>query len=121
MQINHFTDIQAWQEARMLNSEIHRHTQNEPLAKNFGLRDQMQRSSVSIMANIAEGFGRGGKKEFIRFLRISHGSAYELSSHLYVALDLGYINQEDFDTAQSKITDTVKLIGGFIRYLRKKD
>jgi four helix bundle protein len=83
----------------------------------FGLRDQIQRAAVSIMANIAEGYGRGGKPEFIRFLRISRASALETQSHLYIALDLGYLSKADFEALHKQALAVTRLVGGFINYL----
>ncbi len=73
-----FEDIQAWQKARELNREIHCITKNSHFSKDYSLRDQIRRASISIIANIAEGFGRRSKREFANFLNMAHGSA-ELS------------------------------------------
>ena len=90
--IQKFEDILAWQKARELTREIYTHAKAGLFAKDFGLRDQVQRAAVSIMGNVAEGFDRGGDKEFIQFLSISKGSCGEVKSHLYVALDQQYVN-----------------------------
>src|SRR5437588_5293412 len=89
-------DIQAWQKARQVTRMIYQVTADGAFARDYGLRDQIQRASVSIMANIAEGFGRRTDNEFANFLNIAHGSASEVQSHLYVALDLGYMDQAHF-------------------------
>ncbi|HYE64076.1 MAG TPA: four helix bundle protein, partial [Pyrinomonadaceae bacterium] len=86
-----FEDIQAWQKARDVTRMIYEITAEGRFARDYGLRDQVQRASVSIMANIAEGFGRHSDKEFANFLNMAHGSVSEVQSHLYVALDLEYI------------------------------
>lgn len=91
-----FEDILAWQKAREINRNIYRLTDKEGFSRDFDLRSQIRRASISIMANIAEGFGRHSDKEFANFLNIAHGSAYEVESHLYVALDLAYISESDF-------------------------
>ncbi|HEY8184929.1 MAG TPA: four helix bundle protein [Pyrinomonadaceae bacterium] len=91
-----FEDIKAWQKARRLTSKIYNTTGSPRFAQDFGLRNQIQRASVSIMANIAEGFGRHSDKEFANFLTIAHASVSEVQSHLYVALDLTYIEAEAF-------------------------
>jgi len=70
-----------------------------------------------FMANIAEGFGRGGKPEFIRFLRISRASAMETQSHLYIALDLGYLSNQEFETLHDQAIRVTRMVGGFINYL----
>jgi len=120
MGIDKFEDIDAWQKARELANNIFEITKKEKFSKDFGLRDQIQRSSVSIMANIAEGFGGQSNKEFIQFLNYAHRSALEVQSHLYVALDRGYIEQEQFNNIYEKTLTTKKLINGFIRYLKQE-
>jgi len=92
-----FEDIEAWQLARTLVGDVYKLTTNGAFLKDWGLRDQIQRAVVSIGSNIAEGHGRRGNREFVKFLWIAKGSASELQSQLYVALDLGYIAQEQFD------------------------
>jgi four helix bundle protein len=83
-----FEDILAWQKARQTTKLVYEFTAEGNFAKDFGLRDQIRRSSVSIMANIAEGYGRRSDKEFSNFLNIAHGSVAETQSHLYIAFDL---------------------------------
>jgi four helix bundle protein len=87
--IEKFEDIIAWQKARVLTKEIYTSTRVGLFAKDYGLKDQIQRASVSTMANIAEGFERGGDREFMQYLSTSKGSCGEVKSHLYVALDQG--------------------------------
>lgn len=116
--LNSFEEIIAWQKARELNAEIYRITNNnEIFTRDYGLRDQMRRASVSISSNIAEGFERETKKEFIRFLYIAKASAGEFRSQLYLASDLGYISNEEFQSLNLKINDISKLLSGFIKYL----
>jgi four helix bundle protein len=91
-----FEEIIAWQKARELNAEIYRITNsNDQFSKDYGLRDQMRRCSISISSNIAEGFERETTKEFIRFLFIAKASAGEFRSQLYLASDLGYISKAE--------------------------
>ena len=118
MTIEKFEDIQAWQAARELTGAIYRLTRSGDFSRDFGLRDQIRRASVSIMANIAEGFGRRSNPDFIRFLRIAYSSALEVQSHLYVALDLGYIDQQQFRETRALAVSAARLTGGFINYLR---
>ena len=89
-----FEDLIVWQRARTLAVEIYRVSGVEPFARDFGLQDQIRRAGVSVMSNIAEGFGRYGPAEFSRFLRIALGSNAEVRSQLYLALDLGYLDEE---------------------------
>lgn len=117
--IEKFEDIEAWQKARELTREIYRVTNRGTFAKDFGLRDQIRRASVSIMSNIAEGFGRGGNREFIQFLSMAKGSVSEVQAQLYVAVDAGYLTKDQFQQLYSLSQSTGSLIGGFIRYLTK--
>ncbi len=115
--IDRFEDIQAWQKARGLNKEINSITESHSFSRDFSLRDQMRRASVSVMANIAEGFGRKSKKEFSNFLNMAHGSAAEVQCHLYVALDLQYMTKADFETLYDKAEEVSRMIQGFMKYL----
>jgi four helix bundle protein len=114
-----FVEIEAWQKARELTGLVYVATRSAGFSKDFALRDQVRRASISIMANIAEGFGRSGSVEFIQFLAVAKGSACEVISHVYVALDQGYVSQEEFDRLNSLAEKTVDLIGGLMRYLQK--
>jgi four helix bundle protein len=115
--IERFEDIKAWQAARDLVSAIYRVTAQGQFAKDFGLRDQVRRASVSVMSNIAEGFERSSDREFRRFLYIAKGSAGEVRSHLFVAVDLGYITAEEFSDLRTKSEEVAKSLSGFITYL----
>lgn len=115
--IQKFEDLEIWQLARVLAKEIFLLTQNGKLSKDFSLKDQMNRSAGSIMDNIAEGFGRGTRLEFIQFLSISTGSADELKSQLYRCLDKEYISKDIFDTLYEQTNAIYKKINGFIKYL----
>ncbi len=117
--IQKFEDIQAWQKAREVVSAIYKLCKEGELAKDFGLRDQIRRSAVSVQSNIAEGYGREGNKEFIRFLKIAKGSACEFRSQLYNLLDAEYIDQATFQNLYNQSEETERLIGGFLNYLEK--
>jgi len=117
--IEKFEDIEAWQKARELTRKIYKVTNQGAFARDFGLRDQIRRASVSIMSNIAEGFERGGDVEFRRFLAIAKGSTGEVKAQLYVALDAGLINEAQFNELYQLATETGNLIGGFMRYLSR--
>lgn len=119
--IERFEDILAWQKARELTKEIYTHTRSGAFAKDFGLRDQIQRTSVSIMGNVAEGFERGGDKEFVQFLSVSKGSCGETKSHLYVAMDQKYISPTQFEQLYSNADEVGRLLAGFMGYLQQSD
>ena len=115
MKIERFEEIEAWKSARKLTKEIYSQTKQQPFSKDFGLRDQIQRASVSIMANIAEGFDGRSSSEFLRFLGYAYRSATEVQSHLYVAFDQGYLEKDEFDELYQQSEHTKKLINGSIR------
>ena len=115
--LDHFENIEAWKKARELTKAIYIVTSSAKFRPDLPLRDQIRRASVSIMSNIAEGFGRSGDKEFRQFLSLAQGSANEVKSHLYVALDTQMITQQQFDHLYSLTHGTCLLIGGFMRYL----
>src|SRR3954462_1174715 len=119
--IDRFEDIMAWQKARSLTKDVYASTRVGAFARDFGLRDQIQRASVSTMANIAEGFERGGDKEFIQFLSHAKGSCGEVKSHLYVALDQQYVSQSQFTDLYNSADEVGKLLSGFMAYLRQSD
>jgi four helix bundle protein len=119
--IQKFEDIVAWQKARELTRKVYAHSKTGVFAKDFGLKDQIQRASVSIMGNVAEGYDRGGDKEFIQFLSVSKGSCGEVKSHLYVALDQQYINSPQFNQLYNSADEVGRLLGGFMAYLKQSD
>jgi len=120
MRIEKFEEIESWKLARELTKEIYRVTKLNNFSKDFGLKNQIQRASVSIMANISEGFDSGSDKSFINFLNYSYRSASEVQSLLYVVLDQKYISKNEFDFFYGKCKDIKNLIGGLIQYLKKK-
>ena len=111
-------DIQAWQKARQATRMIYELTGNGMFAKDFGLRNQIQRAVVSIMANMADGFGRRSDKEFANFLNMAHGSVSETQSHLYVALDLGYIDQTSFTKVYDLLDEVSRMTLTLAQHLR---
>jgi four helix bundle protein len=118
MAIKRFEEIRAWQEARSLTKAIYSLCKTSPgLRRDRRLRDQMQAASVSVMSNIAEGFSRRSDKEFIQFLFIAKGSAAEVQSLLYVALDQEYLSNKDFPTLYEKADEVARIISGFITSL----
>lgn len=113
-----FEDIQAWQKARTLTKKIYLLTSNGSFAKDFGLRDQIRRSAVSITANIAEGQGRRTDKDFANFLNMSLGSIAETKSHIYLALDLGYITEDEFKDIYECLDEVGKMVFALNMHLR---
>ena len=118
--VRRFEELQAWQKARELVREIYRTSADGRLSKDFGLRDQLCRAAVSTMSNIAEGFARSSDKDFAHFLDIAKGSAMEVQSLLYVALDVGYVDQQTFERLYKLADETISLIVRFSSYLRKR-
>ncbi len=116
--IKRFEDIQVWQKARELVREIYKLCGEGKLSKDFGLKDQIRRAAVSVMSTIAEGFGRNSQKDFAHFLDMAKGSALEVQSLLYVALDVEYVNNHDFQRLYTLTDETISLIIGFTMYLR---
>lgn len=110
--VEKFEDLIAWQRARELTALIYQVTRKGEFAKDFGLANQIQRASVSVMANIAEGFERGTRPEFHRFLFTAKASCAELRSHLYIAFDAGYLTQDVFDDIFFKAQEVARIIGG---------
>ena len=111
-------DIEAWQAARALTKEVYRVSGEGAFARDFALRDQVRRSAVSIGSNIAEGFERGGNKEFIQFLAVAKGSAGELRSQLYTAGDVGHADVEQIQSLLDEVDRVGRMIGGLMKYLR---
>ena len=118
--IGRFEEIDAWKEARDLARAVYHVTSLASINKDIELRRQMRRASVSVMANIAEGFDAASNREFLKFLGYALRSATEIQSHLYVALDQGYVDQKMFGSLQEKTVTVKNLIGGFMRYLRSR-
>ena len=116
--IEKFEDIIAWQEARNLASKVYEVCRTIEQKKDYALSDQIKRASISIMANIAEGFGRRSSKEFAQFLFTSKASASELQSHLYIALDQKCLGNEEFADLYKNLEYIQRLISNFIKYLR---
>jgi len=114
-----FEEIQAWQKAYEVTLDIYKITSEGQFSKDFGLRDQVRRASVSIMANIAEGHGRRSNVEFANFLNLARGSAAEVQSHLHVAAGIGHIDKADFDGLYSKVTEISRMLLSLAQYLRE--
>jgi four helix bundle protein len=119
--IRRFEDLEAWKLARLIARDVYRLTRKGDFARDFGLRDQICRSAVSIMANIAEGFDRDGDKEFQNFLSIAKSSSGETRSLMYVALDQEYVTEDEFAAVTSRLVECSRVISGLSKYLRQSD
>ena len=120
MKLTRFEDLECWQEARKLVNMVYSATKSPAFKKDLRLSGQIQAAASSVMANIAEGFVRRSDKEFTQFLFIAMSSAAEVQSHLYIAIDQGYVNQDEFRSIYDQADKTGKIISGLIKYLRTK-
>jgi len=114
-----FEEITVWRKSRELTKLVYEATKREKFARDFALRDQIRRASVSIMSNIAEGFERSGTAEFNQFLATAKGSAGEVRAQLYVALDQCYLEHDFFDKLTFLATEVSRMTSGLMKYLRQ--
>jgi len=119
MSIERFEDLEIWQEARSFCKHVFTITSKEKFKSDFRFRDQMRSSSGSVMDNVAEGFGRGGNKEFLQFLYIAKGSCNECRSQGFRAFDYEYITEQELDIILEKTESISKKITALINYLKK--
>jgi four helix bundle protein len=119
--IRRFEDVEAWQKSRVLSREVNKITKYPNFRDDADLKRQLKKSAGSIMDNIAEGFERAGKNEFIQFLSISKGSAGEIRSQFYRSLDQKFISDEEFQELYNMAEEIGKMIDGLISYLRGSD
>ena len=120
MKIERFEDLDCWKQARILTGLIYDICENQHVSRDRRLRDQLTGSAISVMNNIAEGFGSQSNLEFKRFLNYARRSVSELQSCLYVASDRKFISQGDFQVAYQQSETTRKVIDGMLRYLRSR-
>jgi four helix bundle protein len=119
--IERFEDIESWRRGREVVKHIYAVTRVESFSRDFALCNQIRRSAVSIISNIAEGFERDGNKEFVQFLTVAKGSCGEVRAQLYVALDQDYIDEKTFREIYNGTLETSRLIAGLIRYLKQSE
>ena len=119
--LNRFEDIKAWQKARDVDKKIFQFSLRSDFSKDYDLKSQIRRASGSVMDNIAEGFGRGGNREFIQFLGISKGSANEVKSQLYRVLDRNYITDEEFQMTYDQVSEVIRMTDSLIGYLTQTE
>lgn len=118
--IGKFEELIAWQKARALTSKIYRVSRQGEFKRDFGLRDQIRKASVSVMSNIAEGFERGSPREFRQFLNIAKASCAEVRSQLYVALDVEYLEQQEFELLHKQAEEVARVVGGLIKSVQTR-
>ncbi|MFN2498450.1 MAG: four helix bundle protein [Pyrinomonadaceae bacterium] len=118
MKIKKFEDLESWKKARSLTNKVYEATAAGGFSRDFGLKDQIRRASISILSNIAEGFERGGDKEFLQFLAVAKGSCGEVRSQLYIAVDQGYLSQDLFEKLVNHAGEIGRMISGLMKYLR---
>ena len=116
-----FEKLQVWIDARGLSKQIFHLSSRESFRKVYSLREQLRKSCVSVVSNIAEGYERGGDKEFHQFLSQAKASAGELRSQLFICLDLGCINKEEFTELRMKALSISRQISGLMKYLKQSD
>jgi four helix bundle protein len=119
--IQRFEDIESWKSAREAAQMVYKASSETPFSKDFALCNQIRRSAISVVSNIAEGFEREGNKEFLNFLAIAKGSCGEVRAQLYIALDQNYLDNAAFSTIYEKLCETSRLIAGFMRYLQQSE
>ena len=118
--VKSYQDLIVWQRARELVKEVYQLTVKFPVGEKFGLVSQMNRAAVSIPSNIAEGYGRATMQEYLHFLHISRGSAYELETQLILAGDLGLYGREDGEHVVGMLQEVVRLLQGLVSVLERK-
>ncbi|MFA6062351.1 MAG: four helix bundle protein [Gallionella sp.] len=120
MGVSRFEELIAWQKARKLTVSIYRIATHGAFAKDYGLKDQIQRAAVSVMSNIAEGFERGSSAEFHQYLVVAKASCAEVRCQLYVAMDVGYIDRPTFDEILELAEEVARLVGGLRMAVKKQ-
>jgi four helix bundle protein len=119
--VKRFEELEVWQKAREMAREIYACGGEGGFVRDFGLRDQIRRAAVSVVSNIAEGFERGGDREFRQFLAQAKGSCGEVRAQLYIALDQGFLAQEQFDRLCERALQVSRMIAGLMSYLRASE
>ena len=121
MRVEKFEDLVAWQKARELTKQIYELTKQGSFSKDYGLCYQIRRAAVSVMSNLAEGFDRGSSSEFHQYIVIAKASCAEVRSQLYVAHDVGYITQNQFEHTSRLAEEVSRIIGGLKTAVRKRN
>lgn len=113
--VRNFKGLSVWKRAYELALEVYSCSGGFPQSEAFGLASQMRRAAVSVVSNIAEGYGRGHRTEYMQFLRMAYASAGELETQLLLSKDLGYLSQDGFDRASSLLLEVQKMLGSMLR------
>jgi four helix bundle protein len=119
--VKRFEELEVWQKAREMAREIYACGGEGGFVRDFGLRDQIRRAAVSVVSNIAEGFERGGDREFRQFLAQAKGSCGEVRAQLYIALDQGYLDQDRFDRLSALTVQIGRMLASLMSYLRSSE
>lgn len=119
-QINRFEDLEVWKLAMVLCTDIYSLTNQDAFSKDYGLKDQIRRSAISVPSNIVEGFERDSKNQFLYFLVIAKGSCGELRTQLNIASNLKYLDDEKYKNLTNECISVSKQLAGFINYLKTK-
>jgi len=114
-----FEELDSWKKARVLARGVYAVSKRGDFARDFALRDQICRASVSVLSNIAEGFERGGTREFVHFLSIARGSVGEVRAQLYVALDQKYVDRATVEALSKQTVEIAQIISGMMNYLQR--
>ena len=114
-----FENLKVWIDARCLSKQIFKLSLNGPLKRNFTLREQICKSCISVVSNIAEGYERGGDKEFHQYLSHAKASAGELRAQLFMCLDFGYIGDEEFNHLRGEVLSISRQLSGLMKYLKQ--
>lgn len=117
--VRSYRDLIAWQRAHALALLVYRHTREFPAEERFGLTAQLRRSAVSIGSNVAEGYGRSGRTDYVRFLKVARGSVYELDSQWLLARDLGFPDAQRYDETKAVVDECERVLAGLIRSLER--
>lgn len=117
--IERFEDLQVWQAGMDLCKNVYRLTNTEDFSRDFGLKDQIRRSAISVPSNISEGFERDAQKQFLYFLAIAKGSCGEVRTQIQLAYELEYISEQELNSIKNKCIETSKQLSGFITYLKR--
>lgn len=121
MKIEKFEDLESWKKARTLTNMVYEATATGNFKLDFALKNQIRRASISILSNIAEGFERGGDKEFLQFLVVAKGSCGEVRAQLYIAADQGYLSPTLFENLSLNAHEIGRLLSGLMKYLNRSE